>query len=204
MIFENLKLSTPDALCIMMNPGTSTPLKSFYKERIHEVESFKINHQNKPLVLTIPDDTQFRIMAIMKAKGWKHVRVINLTDIRQHESEKLKLEINSFNQVYPIPIHSLFSKKRKKELFEILSSVKSKPIIMAWGTQKCLKEFANICFQMTNNFSCYGVTSKQDELFLQHPLTSNCSWVDEILTKINSNITLDNLYLSTNSSNKLK
>jgi hypothetical protein len=189
--FEELKHSFPDALCIMMNPGTSTPKDSSYKEKVYDVNSTSMNHRDKELVFTIPDDTQYRIMAVMKEKDWKYVRVINLSDIRQHQSEKLKSELNMFNRIHKIPIHSIFIKERKYELSQILSSVKSKPIIFAWGTERCLKEYAKVCIQNTTRFNCFGIRSRQDKYFLQHPLTTSCSWVEDILDMLNGNNTLD-------------
>lgn len=189
--FGALKRSIPDSLCIMMNPGTSTPKDSSYREKVYDVSSFKLKHQVKDMVLTVPDDTQYRIMAIMKENNWKHVRVINLTDIRQHQSEELQSEINLFKRIHSTPIHSLFTEERKDELKQVLSSVKSQPIIMAWGTQRCLKQYAKRCVQNTLSFNCYGIRSKQDQYFLQHPLTTTCSWVSEILHILDKNKTLN-------------
>lgn len=76
----------PDAITIMMNPGGSEPdmlNEPEYIETIIDDKFFCIDFMNKTLVRAIPDTTQDRIMNIMNVTGWKHVRILNLLDVRQ-------------------------------------------------------------------------------------------------------------------------
>src|SRR3954453_21589897 len=60
---------TPDAVFIMMNPGSSRPLAAM-DNHIHTraVHKFAIS-----LVPTKPDTTQYQVMRVMHHCGWRHV-----------------------------------------------------------------------------------------------------------------------------------
>jgi len=103
------------------------------------------------------------------------VRVINLSDIRQKDSEYLNPEIKKFHRIYSTPLHSMFIPEREEEFNEIISSINSSPIIMAWGTQGCLLDFAKECVERTEVYDRYGVRSVQDNYFLIHPQNRRAS-----------------------------
>ncbi len=73
-----LSSRTPDAVFIMMNPGSSRPLievrNHIHAEAIHELLI--------SLVPTKPDTTQYQVMRVMHYCEWRHVRVLNLSDLR--------------------------------------------------------------------------------------------------------------------------
>ena len=81
----------PDSLVIMMNPGGSEPMKKSvenlytYKNINLLADSLK---SGDDIVKTKPDRTQYQIMRIMEWQQWSHVRVINLSDIRNPKSHK--------------------------------------------------------------------------------------------------------------------
>ncbi|WP_409346936.1 DUF1643 domain-containing protein [Paenibacillus sp. MBLB4367] len=178
MKFDHLIDSVPDALSIMMNPGTSRPADSNYIEKEIDLDNFIT--EEKEIVHTIPDDTQKRLMRVMQIKKWKHLRVINLSDIRQPESQKLSEELKQYNKHSLLMEHSIFSGVRKNEVDSLLKKMKGKPIIIAWGTQNCLNQFAKVCLTVIKGHMSYGVTAKKNYHF-QHPLTTKLSWVDNIL-----------------------
>lgn len=168
----------PDAVVVMMNPGTSRPEDSEYIEK--EYQLLYLTLSEKEMVLAHPDETQKRIMRIMLAKGWKHVRVINLSDIRQHVSEKLVAEIKNFNLYSNKMEHSIFSKLRRTELLKLIGNSSEKPILFAWGTQDCLNHHAVECLKIIKGT---GVKAKK-EIHFQHPLTTRASWIKSILKLI--------------------
>uniref|UniRef100_A0A2A4YV15 DUF1643 domain-containing protein n=1 Tax=OCS116 cluster bacterium TaxID=2030921 RepID=A0A2A4YV15_9PROT len=72
----------PDAVMIMMNPGSSQPLEGI--EHLKPLSKSAAVPQN--LVVTKPDTTQYQVMRVMHYMQWQHVRVINLSDLREAKS----------------------------------------------------------------------------------------------------------------------
>jgi hypothetical protein len=184
MTKKDMSILKIDAMAIMMNPGTSKPLAERFKEPQVDLESFPI-HGVKQLVATKPDDTQKRLMRIMKHRKWKYIRVINLSDIRQHESEKLASEFRNYKMQSPNYEHSLFSSSRKLELLENLKQAEDKPIILAWGTKTCLKPFAIECLNKLEGKIFYGTRAAKAEYY-HHPLTTKIKWVDSIIALLDA------------------
>ncbi|WP_411680009.1 hypothetical protein [Clostridium thailandense] len=71
----------PDAVFIMMNPGSSSPKDTSYKEIEIPINQLNLI-QNNPIILAKSDETQRQLMRLMEIKEWKHIRIINLSDIR--------------------------------------------------------------------------------------------------------------------------
>jgi hypothetical protein len=69
-----LSVLSPDAVFIMMNPGSSKPLVEV-NNRIHARAIHKLPIS---LVPTRPDTTQYQVMRLMHFLGWRHVRVLNI------------------------------------------------------------------------------------------------------------------------------
>ena len=47
------------------------------------------------LVLTQPDNTQYQVMRVAVACGWSHVRVLNLSDLRDPKSGSFLERVNA-------------------------------------------------------------------------------------------------------------
>ena len=181
--------SKPDAITIMMNPGGSEPdLLNVpnYIETIIDDNIFDLDFINKTLVRAIPDATQDRIMNIMNVKGWKHVRVLNLSDVREKKSTYLKDHIIKFEAALDSSIHSIFSAKRKNER-ELALCTKDMPlIIFGWGTEYYLENIAEYAFKyikMHDNIKFVGI--KQERYNFYHPGRRK-NWHDDILDQISS------------------
>jgi len=171
-----------DLLAIMMNPGGSTPKE---EQDIYEINSFadlpnsyrihKLSHAN-------PDDTQYQLMRIMdEFKSINSLRVVNLTDIRESESNKLKKILTKTKR------HSLFSGLRNQEFKIIIPS--SVPVLLAYGGVTKLKDLAKNVKALMENRDVIGVTEENKEFYYQHPLRrfkSRKEWVDKIINKINT------------------
>lgn len=113
----------PDAVVVMMNPGSSRPLRE--GDWVGDLPS----PYPKRLVAARPDTTQYQIMRTMVHMGWEHVRVVNLSDL--HESKS-----RAFVRDYPElkgAVHSIFMAERRAELACELQRRSEAPLILAWG-----------------------------------------------------------------------
>ncbi|MEE3808245.1 DUF1643 domain-containing protein [Lysinibacillus fusiformis] len=168
-----------DAIAIMMNPGKSTPIGGQSKV-INDIKD--LGSSENQLVLTNPDETQTRIMGVMNEMQWNRVRVLNLSDLREKDHNKLKKKIEHFEDSLG-DIHSIFSKERKDELNNFLIKEKV-PLILAWGTERYLLNIAETCLNIIKDKRSVGVSSSQEEKFFLHPLATNLSWKNEILKQL--------------------
>ena len=175
---DNVSDLRPNAIAIMMNPGKSYPI-SDTPERI-DLELFDINFKSKSLVTAYPDDTQLRIMKLMNYKGWYHVRVINLSDIRESNSNRLRQLIENFELITGTKVHSIFSNERQNERDESLSE-NVVPILLAWGVKNFLEEPATRCFNIISSRVTFGVPSVKSDNLFQHPLTRRVSWYEKMI-----------------------
>ena len=130
----------PDAIFVMMNPGSSKPLipvgHHVYDEEIHDLPI--------SLVPTKPDTTQYQVMRLMHYCDWQHVRVLNLSDLRCSKSNAFfkqykALEVDGFDS------HSIFSKRREQELTSKLTRHNAVPVIRAWGLSTELDPLIDRC-----------------------------------------------------------
>lgn len=154
---------TPDATAIMMNPGSSKP------EAPQNIR-IDLNHMcsmNTELVLACPDRTQFQIMRIMEIKKWQHIRILNLSDLRDPNS-------GSFYEYFPrvereteCDVHSIFSKERSAELKKKLPQ--NRPIISAWGVSSELDTLIGKCINGARS-SFIGVKKEGTTNKYYHPL----------------------------------
>lgn len=82
---SELLLLSPDAVFIMMNPGSSKPLAPV-NNRVHARGIHKLV---VTLVPTKPDTTQYQVMRLMHYRQWRHVRVLNLSDLAQSKESRV-------------------------------------------------------------------------------------------------------------------
>jgi hypothetical protein len=107
-----LSSSMPDAVFIMMNPGSSRPLidvrNHIRAKAIHELQI--------SLVPTKPDTTQYQVMRVMHYCEWHHVRALNLSDLRCSKSGEFFKLFMQLEEEVTFDSHSVFSSRRKHEL----------------------------------------------------------------------------------------
>lgn len=154
---------TPDATVIMMNPGSSKPV---VPQNI-QIDLNDVCSMDTELVLACPDRTQFQIMRIMEFKKWQHIRILNLSDLRDPNS-------GSFYEYFPRvesetgrDVHSIFSKERSAELKRKLSQ--DRQIISAWGVSSKLDALIGKCLNGTRS-SFIGVKKENSTNKYYHPL----------------------------------
>jgi hypothetical protein len=182
---SNDLLSEPvDAIFIMMNPGSSRPLDG----ETQIVSADRIGKLNVSLVPAKPDTTQYQVMRLMQRFGWAHVRVLNLSDIRQPKSNQffqmaMELEEMEFSG------HSIFSDTRQNELRKRLHLKAKAPVICAWGVSPMLTNLATQCTgRLLPNEKVIGLRKVDVPHGYYHPLPSlqaaKEKWVSEIADQI--------------------
>ena len=103
----------------MMNPGSSYPLE----EPIKDLKEISLDFKKKKnLVLTRPDNTQYQLMRIGVKMGWSHLRVLNLSDLRNAKSKLFLEKVEALSNLNNGNIHSIFSESRVYECKNILQS----------------------------------------------------------------------------------
>ncbi len=133
-------LTTPCAVVVMMNPGSSRPLDCAYIPRQHSVVDVTSNTWTKSLVSTRPDNAQYQVMRLMLLKGWKHVRILNLSDLRNGNSGDFSADFTAARKLDPCSPHSLTHYQRLQELKSLCAGTPL--VIAAWGANEVLREAA--------------------------------------------------------------
>lgn len=132
---------TPDAVFIMMNPGSSRPLVDVH----NRVSADGIHELPISLVPTKPDTTQYQVMRLMHYCDWQHVRVLNLSDLRCSKSGLFFQQFAELEKSFAYDAHSVFSDRRRTELAAKLTQDKALPVIRAWGVSPQLEPLIERC-----------------------------------------------------------
>jgi hypothetical protein len=143
-----------DLVAVMMNPGASRPVGNTKDDKGDWCE-------------TVPDRTQYQLMRLAleaQARGWplRHIRVINLSDLRTPKSADLFAALANLRD----PSHSLFCPARSAELAAALGQ--SSPVLRAWGMGAALLPWARRAVEATARRPVLGLTD--DGLRYRHPL----------------------------------
>jgi hypothetical protein len=142
-----------DLVAVMMNPGASRP-------------TTPVNADG--WATAVPDRTQYQLMKLAlnaRDKGVviRHIRVINLSDLRTPKSAELFATMSRLGH----DGHSLFSKRRATELRKALGP-NHVPVLRAWGLASPLKPLAELCLAVTSTRRVLGLTD--NGLLYRHPL----------------------------------
>lgn len=129
----------PDALFIMMNPGSSRPLADVD----NRINAKAIHELDISLVPAKPDTTQYQVMRLMHFCNWQHVRVLNLSDLRCSKSIEFLKQFKELEEEHSFDAHSLFSSRRKNEL--ALKLIDGVPVVRAWGVSPHLEQLIDRC-----------------------------------------------------------
>jgi hypothetical protein len=155
----------PDAIFIMMNPGASKPIEP----SLNYVDANCIGDMKIDLVATCPDKTQYQLMRIMEYKKWKHVRVLNLSDIRNPDSNNFYATIEELNSSNSPGLHSCFDNKRVVELKKKLNI--HNPIYAAWGVDDFLDPLIELSLsKLDRRTILMGIRKDEDSNKFYHPL----------------------------------
>ena len=149
----------PNAVVVMMNPGSSRPRPEPGSSRSEGEEEQRIQDPQDirtrcRLVPARPDNTQKQIMEIMRRMTYSHIRVLNFSDIREPNSGDFFRTIRqgSFMQNNHIQApHSIFSQNRSEEL-QCRMNPCSRIIIAGWGKgwskSQWRRDIAESCYNM--------------------------------------------------------
>jgi hypothetical protein len=172
----------PDAVFIMMNPGSSRPLidvdNRIHAKAIHELPI--------SLVPTKPDTTQYQVMRVMHYCEWRHVRVLNLSDLRCPKSGVFYKQFKGLEEDLSFDAHSVFSDRRKVELALKLTDHNAFPVIRAWGVSPHLDPLIERCLsKITRAKAVRGLMKEATTNKFLHPLpslqTQQVIWVDRMV-----------------------
>jgi hypothetical protein len=177
---DDLSHRTPDAVFIMMNPGSSRPLVEV-NNRIH---AKAIHELPISLVPTKPDTTQYQVMRLMHYCEWQHVRVLNLSDLRCSKSGEFFKQFKGLEEELSFEAHSVFSDRRQDELASKL--VDGISVIRAWGVSPHLDLLIDRCLpKLIKTETVRGLMKEGATGKFLHPLPSLQSqqmlWVNRMV-----------------------
>ena len=185
---DSLLKQSPNAIFIMMNPGSSVPLEHVN----NAISEEQINQLVVSLVPTRPDTTQYQVMRVMHYCGWDHVRVLNISDMRDPKSGNFIECYRNIEEITGFQAHSIFSDERTDELQEKLKKKPKAPIICAWGVSAGLEPLIQRCLAKISIISdmsdLAGLMKPDTENKYFHPLptlqTDKVKWVNNMVREI--------------------
>ena len=125
-----------DIVVVMMNPGSSRPENGADGPTLAPVQVGR----EAQLTHTCPDPTQTPIEELMRCRGFRHVRVLNLSDVRKPGNFPKLVASGS------LPMgHSIFCEERQAELDKRLNA-RSEVVVVGWGYDKHLMQLADAAY----------------------------------------------------------
>jgi len=162
-----LSVRKPDAVFIMMNPGSSRPLAEV-DNRIHARAIHQLPISPVPAK---PDATQYQVMRVMHYREWRHVRVLNLSDLRCPKSGVFFEQFKGLEEEHSFDGHSVFSDRRTDELPRKLTG--GVPVIRAWGVSPHLDPLIDRCTaKLAKSKPVRGLLKEGTTNKFLHPLPS--------------------------------
>ncbi len=172
----------PDAVFIMMNPGSSKPLVDVSQR----IAADAIDRLHVSLVPTRPDTTQYQVMRLMHFLQWRHVRVLNLSDLRCSKSPEFIRQFERLEAEAQFLSHSIFADDRTDELAIKLRRRQRAPVVLAWGVSDRLTPLADRCLaRLPRRSRTAGLLEDGSVSRYRHPLPSlqkqQRQWINEML-----------------------
>lgn len=161
-----------DLVAVMMNPGASRPLDE---------------PDGQGWALALPDRTQYQLMKLAllaqrAGRPVRHIRVINLSDLRTPKSAELFAAL----QACADDGHSIFSRGRCAELQKALGPERRSLLLRAWGLARQLEPLARAAIAATDDCQVLGLTD--NGLGYRHPLPQRADlqqrWLAEMAGQI--------------------
>lgn len=161
-----------DLVAVMMNPGASRPLDEA---------------DRSGWAPALPDRTQYQLMKLALAaqqagRSIRHIRVINLSDLRTPKSAELFSTLATLAD----DRHSIFSPRRAAELQSALGRQRRSPLLRAWGLARQLEPWATAAVAATGNAEVLGLTD--NGLAYRHPLPQRADfqqrWLNDMARQI--------------------
>ncbi len=183
---DTISKKSPDAVFIMMNPGSSFPLENVN----NNIPEEQICQLKISLVPTKPDTTQYQLMRLMHYCDWSHVRVLNISDMRDPKSGKFVERYKEIESRTGFTAHSVFSNKRNKELKKKLMRKSMAPVVCAWGVSPDLDPLIERCLNKVSDIQgLTGLLKQNTENKYFHPLPTlqryKEKWVNNMVKQLN-------------------
>lgn len=177
--------SAVDAVVIMMNPGSSRPV---VEEEVL-VAPARLAAMEDTLKPAVPDTTQYQIMRVMHYMKWGHVRVINLSDLRDSKSDSFVGRYMRLEQDFGLTSHSVFAPERRSQLRRYLERREGAPVIRAWGVgQELLPLIERASKALVGEGQLTGWEKPEHQGRFYHPLPTLQSqkelWVAQTLAQL--------------------
>ncbi len=177
----------PDVVVIMMNPGSSRPKVDGHVDDVIEFPRSG-NPMQKDLVLTQPDNTQYQVMRVAVSKGWNHIRVLNLSDLRDPKSGSFLQRVDALGGIMGGHVHSMFCAERSEECAQSLRRKTPTPILLGWGQDPGLLPLVEQCLSRIEGEPTVTVPSDVHPLLNAHPSPmlqkKKLLWLETILQQL--------------------
>ena len=179
----------PDVVVVMMNPGSSHPKDASYVDEVITYPRSAAESRHKPLVLTQPDNTQYQVMRVAVQQGWHHIRVLNLSDLRDPKSGSFLQKVGALSEVKGGHLHSIFSPERTEELMQQAFGGRTDvPVMLGWGQDIGLIPLATQCLDALKGRFVVSVESDVHPLLNAHPSpmlqAKKLQWLESMLKKL--------------------
>jgi len=163
-----IPVQIPDAVVIMMNPGSSHPMDIYHLDE--EIDYPRSGDpMRKELVLTQPDNTQYQVMRVAVSMGWHHIRVLNLSDLRDPRSGSFLQRVDALGEIMGGHVHSIFSAERSEECRLSIRRKTAAPILLGWGQDPGLIPLAEQCLERLGDEAVCSVASDVHPVLNAHP-----------------------------------
>lgn len=177
----------PDVVVVMMNPGSSHPKDIFHIDEEIEYPRDR-GSMRKELVLTQPDNTQYQVMRVAVHRNWKHIRVLNLSDLRDPKSGSFLQKVDALSGIMGGHVHSMFCRERADELAHSLKRKSRTPILSGWGQDAGLIPLAAQCMKRLEGEPVCTVTSDVHPLLNAHPSpmlqSKKLQWLESVVGEL--------------------
>nr|CRH05402.1 conserved protein of unknown function [Candidatus Magnetococcus massalia] len=184
---SGLEALPPDLLVVMMNPGSSRPLqRDDAPTEISQLDQLLKRHW----VATQPDNTQYQIMRVMEGMGYRHARVLNISDLRETKSPLLIKKVEYLAKQDGGGLHSLFHPQRRGELQNLMGDDPHIPVIVGWGRHKGLLPLAHQALDALQGWRLIGQQTEEDPALYAHPSPMlqrmKDAWLDKMMRMIDA------------------
>ena len=156
----------PSALVVMMNPGSSRPVQDTYRPvTVNSVSDIPVTRE---LVPAVPDTTQYQVLKIAMAMNWRHVRILNISDLRESKSTLFFEKDLALRNHEDGDFHTLWSDNRTQERQALLGN-NDIPILVGWRQSSCVLPLAKLCWSQISDRNPIGVRSSYTDPVFFHP-----------------------------------
>lgn len=166
LAWDDVREGSADLVAVMMNPGGSRP-----------IDEGGLLDDGTGWCDAVPDRTQYQLMRLaLGAQNIRHIRVINLSDLRTPKSAELFAALPRLGGW-----HSIFDASRNEELRSALG-VQVTPVLLAWGMALQLRPLAKQALARIQGHPTLGISD--DGIAYRHPLPQRYDKQQEWLRQV--------------------